>query len=128
MDNEIDKEKIQEIVTTYYEVVDNTKKALTYAGVPQRLHFFYIFMPPDFENMLPEDVVNYYRDFQKAVIIYLWRIGLSQREIARRLRGGSYALVVEALKEVKSSLKEDNGKSSNGKNNKSRSKQRKNKV
>lgn len=117
---EVDRAQVKSIMQTYVEVVNNTRRALIFAGVPERLTFFYIFIPPQFQTMLPEDVIDFYRDIQKAVIIYLSGMGFSQREIARRLRGGSYALVVEALQSVKNSKKK-HGKSDNGQNSEGKS-------
>lgn len=114
---EINKEQVEKILATYYEVVKNTQRALVFAGVPERLLFFYIFMPPALGSMMLEDTLNFYRDLQKAIIIHMRDMGLSQREIARRLRGGSYALVVEALKNITSSEEEEDGHTNNGENN-----------
>lgn len=118
METEINKEQVENILKTYYEVVENTKRALVFAGVPERLLFFYIFMPPQLGALMLEDTINFYRDMQKAVVIHMRDMGLSQREIARRLRGGSYALVVEALKSVTSST-EEYGDTSDGEDNSS---------
>lgn len=91
--------KVLKIKEYYQNIVRNTREAFILAGIPKGLVFFEMFFPPDFEYMVPEDVVNFYKETRKAVILHLRKLGFTQREIARRLGGGSYHIVHQVLKD-----------------------------
>ena len=91
--------RIKKILQYYNAIVDNTREALLLSGVPNKLIFFYLFMPPKLEEMIPEDVVLFYREIRKNVVIYLRQSGFTQREISLRLGGSSYHIVSKILKE-----------------------------
>lgn len=91
--------KIQEILDQYRYIVTNTHEALELAGVPKKLLYYYTFVWPDLNEVLPEDIVKFFDELRVQVIIYLRKMGFSQREIARRLKGGSYFIVNQVLQE-----------------------------
>lgn len=107
----MNEQTIQEILKSYNRIVENTKEALVAAGVPRKEVYFYVFIPPDFDYLLPDDCLKFYKDIRSQIIIHFRKLGFSQREIARRIGGSSYDTVNKTLlawekREVK---KNDNG-------------------
>src|SRR3990167_3990471 len=97
--SEIDEQKVADIKESYAQMVTNVREALELAGVPRRMTYFYTYLPPKLEDMIPEDAVNFYHQTRDSIILYLHEIGFSQREIARRLGGAQYHIVNEVLKD-----------------------------
>lgn len=52
---------------------------------------------PNFDKMLPEDVMKIYDAMKENVILYLHRVGLSHREISRRLGGPNQSYTVTRI-------------------------------
>lgn len=96
---DFDKKRVEQVMESFEDVRSKTHEALVLAGVPMHLVYLYTFGMPSEGNLIPEDIVNLYRNVRKDIILYLHRLGFTQREIARRLGGGCYHIVVEALKE-----------------------------
>lgn len=92
-------EKIDEIKLAYIEALDTFRKAFKVAEVPDSLIEVYLTNLPSFDKMVPEDVVQIFQDMKTAVIVYLGGLGLSHREIERRLGGTSTFVVHKILKE-----------------------------
>lgn len=100
--------KVQEILNIYKQTLENTQNALKEADVPDNMIELYLSRLPDFNKLLPEDVVKIFQDFRKAFVIYLDKRGFSQREIARRMGGSSQIMVHQILQEERDKeVKED---------------------
>lgn len=99
----MEKEQISKILTSYKEQTKNITEALRLAKVPEPLIAVYTFNLPNLDVMLPEDVVKLFKEFRELVIVYLNRLGFSEREISHRISGDSYTSVGNILeKHVKS--------------------------
>lgn len=91
-------EQIESLLTSYQIAVAEIRNALKNAGLSDREILEKTSNRPDFNNMLPEDVLNYYTELKILVILYLSNsIKLSTREIARRLGGTSYVTIHKIL-------------------------------
>ena len=91
-------EQIESLLTSYQIAVTEIRNALKNAGLSDREILEKTANRPDFNNMLPEDVLNYYTEIKVLVILYLSKsIKLSTREIARRLGGTSYVTIHKIL-------------------------------
>lgn len=98
----MDEARVKEIASSYKEMTENIKEAFILAGVPAEHAPLYVMNFPEMEKLVPEDVIALYEQFKKAVI-YFWKdIGLSNREISRRIGGSSTATVFNVLKERES--------------------------
>lgn len=83
-------EKVNFILKSYKESINNVREALEVAKVPRSLAELYMVNLPDFEKMIPDDAVSLYKEIQIMLILYLHNIvGLSYREIVRRTGGNS---------------------------------------
>ena len=87
MDNEKRKE---EILMSYRTYVENTKNALRLLDFPESSILTNTINLPDFDKLIPEDVVKFYRDIRKLVVFHLNRNSMSAKEISRRMGGASY--------------------------------------
>lgn len=91
-------DNIQELLENYHQTVSTMKEALKEAGLSEREVIWNTVSLPSFDHMLPEDVLNFYREIKVQVIIYLHSIlKLSTREIERRLKGESYSSVQKVI-------------------------------
>jgi hypothetical protein len=100
----MDKEQIRKILTAYQEQTKNIQEALRVAECPDTLVDCYVLSSVltvcDFEKMLPEDVIKLFKDIRTIIILHLYNaIGLSEREIARRIGGSSIHIVRKILEE-----------------------------
>lgn len=89
--------QINDLLTSYQIAVIEIKSALIKAGLSERESNWKTLNLPDFQKMLPEDVLNFYKDLRTLVILYLHQLGLSTREIEKRLKGDSYGSVQNIL-------------------------------
>ena len=95
--------QVNKILISYKEQTKNISEALRLAKVPEPLIAVYTFNLPNLDAMLPEDVVKLFKEFRELVIVYLNRLGFSEREISHRIKGDSYTKVGDVLeKHVKS--------------------------
>ena len=92
-------EKVKQILEVYKQTVENTKEALRIAQVPESLVIYYTINLPDFNMMIPDDIVKFYQDIRKLVILHLNKIGLSRGEIAKKIGKNQYLLIGEILKQ-----------------------------
>lgn len=106
----MDEERIKQITDDFDEFYKNTREALELAGVPNDIIFPYLHKQENFKNLIPEDVVLFYKLMRSQIIVHLHSIGFTNREISRRLGGGSYHIVVDALKVYKEKHDTSNGK------------------
>ena len=97
----MDKQKAKEIIDVLLEVMDKTKEALSELGMPANMIELNTNFHPDFEKLLPEEVITLFREFRLEMVLYLNRRGFSQREISRRMGGSSQKTVNKVLKESK---------------------------
>lgn len=91
-------DKVKEILNSHKEMTKNVCEALRQANVPEPLIASYTFNTPNIDKMLPEDVLRLFKDFKKIIILYLNKMGFSQREISRRI-GGNLVLVNQTIRE-----------------------------
>ena len=92
-------EVVNKILEAYKQSVTNTREALRLAEVPESLAVNYTINLPEFDKLIPEDIVALYHDLRKLMTISLFEMGLTSGEIARRLGGNQYHIVWKILKE-----------------------------
>jgi hypothetical protein len=100
---------IEEIITIYNSVVDNSLEALKNAGVSKNIAALYLYQKPKISKLSPQNAILLYDEIRKQIILHLHTFGFSQREIARRLGGGCYHIVTETL-QVNNKKNESTGK------------------
>ena len=93
------KEKLERILNVLYSVHGNSKQAFRELGLNESEVQLRSFVLPDVYKMLPEDIVTFHNYIRRASILALHQLGLSQREISRRIGGSSQRAVSDVLKE-----------------------------
>lgn len=116
-------EKVQQILQTYREMVENTREALRLAGMTEAQIVNETINFPDFNKMIMEDIVKFLNDVRKLIILHLFNMGLNSGEIAHRI--GQYHLVWKTLKEEGKDVGEEPPKDSRKRKPEDRSKARK---
>lgn len=96
----VNNEKTQEILTKYKEMVLNIKEALRIAGMPERMITIETMNFPDYDKMIPEDVIKLYREVFRFTILYLHKLGFSYRQITTKLGGNSYVIIQKTIAEM----------------------------
>lgn len=91
------------ILEKYKEYVVNVKKTLKEVDHPKTLIEIDTMVLPDITHMLPEDVLRFYQDLRRLVILYFYRKGFSSREIAKRI-GGNHVTIASIIKNQKETL------------------------
>ena len=91
-------EEIESLLTSYQIAVAEIRQALRQAGLSEREVLQKTITIPNFNDLLPEDVLYLYKEIKVLVILYLRRsLKLSIREIVKRLGGASSATVHKIL-------------------------------
>ena len=94
-------EEIQSLLTSYQIAVAEIRNALRKGGLSEREIILNTINLPEFEKMLPEDVLRLWQELKIMFILYLRNhLKLSLREIETRLKGDSYVSINKLLKEV----------------------------
>lgn len=100
-------EKLSQILEIFNQSWVNTKAALKELGLPENLVELHTAKLPDFNKLLPEEVLKIFHDLRSYVVLYFHNRGFAQREIARRLGGSSQRVVFEIIKDFKKSVQEE---------------------
>jgi len=95
----MDESKTKELLKEYRTVVEQIKEDLRAAGMSENQIILHTINLPEFERMIPEDTIKLFRDIKKLLIIHLDELGLSTRQIAKRLGGNSHNYVKKILDE-----------------------------
>lgn len=99
----MDESKFLKILDNYKQSVDDVRSRLRDAGMSEHQIVLHTINFPNFNAMIPEDTVKFYRDVKKLLIIHLDSLGFSSREISSRLGGCGRSFVVEILEEYRKS-------------------------
>ena len=97
----MNEEKSNQIIQAYREAVAKTEEALRLSGMPDNMIAIWTINFPMFNRLIPEDAIKIYKNIHDGLIIYLHSLGLSYREISRRLGGSGTTAVFETLKRFK---------------------------
>lgn len=99
MSADIKNSKIQEILQAYNGALKSTWEALQTAGVPESLTYVYTFLPVSKSGLFPDDMSILFKSIREDVILFYYKLGLSPREIAKRIGGSSYRIIVDIIKQ-----------------------------
>lgn len=88
---------VQEILQTYNGALQATWSALREAGVPDSLVYVYTFLPISKSGLFPDDMSTLFKSIREDVILHYYRLGLSPREIAKRIGGSSYRIITDVI-------------------------------
>lgn len=82
-------ESTEQILSDYSKSIQNYREALRLSGLTEAMVQLVTSPTPDFNRMLPTDVVDYFNTMKEKIILHFHHIGLSTREISRRIGGSS---------------------------------------
>jgi len=94
-------EKQKEILVKFAEAIKNFQEALRLAGMSETSILYNTINLPDFDKMLPDDVIKFYHQVKEMVVLYFNSLSLSRREIERRLGAHSRVYVKEVIDKQK---------------------------
>jgi hypothetical protein len=97
----MNEEKIKQIINAYRVAIKNTEEALRLSDMPDNMIALYTINFPSFNQLIPEDAINIYKNIRDGIIIYLYNLGFNYREIANRLGGSTKTTVFETIKRYK---------------------------
>lgn len=97
----MDEEQIVYILNTYKDQVKNIREALRLVNMRETDILYHTMNLPDMEKLTIEEISGLYSQIKVMVVLYLNKLGLSNREIARRLGGHTYNLVNKIITDNK---------------------------
>ena len=94
-------DKVKEVLDIQKQVNENTKEALRQLGLTENLVELHSAIMPNFNKLLPEEILQIFKSLKEYTILYFHNLGLSQREITKRIGGLSLKVVNNTVVKVK---------------------------
>lgn len=94
-------EEVKKTLQSYRNFRDNTREILSDSGVPDNLIEMYLYEPPVYNKLMPEELITLYQEVRTQLILTLDGRGFSQREISKRLGGSTQKTISVFLKKFK---------------------------
>jgi len=91
-------DKQEEILTILEQTRKSAREVLRASEMPQNEIEKVVNPLPDFEKLLPEEVISIYSRIRIEMVLYLHDRGFSQREIAKRMGGSTQPVMHKILK------------------------------
>lgn len=87
-----------DILLSYRKTVESTREALRSSGLTEHQIINETINFPDLNKIIPDDVIKFFRDIRKIVILHLSHVGWTARKISQNL-GLPYTRVWETVDE-----------------------------